>query len=166
MSREIILIAHDIRSCHNVGSLLRTADGVGVKKVYLTGYTPYPLDNLDNRLPHISKKINSQIQKTALGAEKIVDWVAETDVLSVLNQLSGKYSIVALEQNQLSVPLPSFHAPEKIAIILGSEVSGISDVILDQCEQIVEIPMQGTKESFNVVQAAAMMLYHIAYVSP
>jgi 23S rRNA (guanosine2251-2'-O)-methyltransferase len=68
--RDIILIGHNLRSCHNVGSLLRTAEGLGISKVYLTGYTPYPIptDSEDGRLPHEARKLHKQIQKTALGA--------------------------------------------------------------------------------------------------
>src|SRR5579871_6804873 len=81
MDRDIILIAHDIRSTHNVGSLLRTAEGMGVARVYFTGYTPYPsLATGDERLPHIAQKLTRQIQKTALGAESQVAWSHHTDV--------------------------------------------------------------------------------------
>ena len=69
--RDIILIAHNLRSCHNVGSLLRTAEGLGVQTVYLTGYTPYPLELGDTRLPHIATKLHKQIDKTALGLSLI-----------------------------------------------------------------------------------------------
>jgi 23S rRNA (guanosine2251-2'-O)-methyltransferase len=71
--RNIILIVHNVRSTHNVGSMLRSADGFAVEKVYLTGYTPYPATASDERLPHLRAKIGRQIQKTALGAEKSVD---------------------------------------------------------------------------------------------
>src|SRR5579863_6553497 len=102
-SRQIILIAHNVRSTHNIGSLLRTADGLGVKKVYLTGYTPYPLSKTDERLPHLAKKIDARIHKTALGAEKSVSWEHESDVFKVISKLrQDGFLVAALEQNSKS----------------------------------------------------------------
>ena len=97
--RDIILIAHDIRSCHNVGSLLRTADGLGVANVYLTGYTPYPLKATDTRLPHIAQKLAKQINKTALGAEVTQRWDQSDNIEPVLNQLHQEgYVIIGLNR--------------------------------------------------------------------
>ena len=84
--RDIILIAHDIRSCHNVGSLLRTAEGLGVTKVWFTGYTPFPKMEHDDRLPHIAEKLTKQIQKTALGAESSQSWEQQDDVITLLGK--------------------------------------------------------------------------------
>ncbi len=165
--RSIVLIAHDIRSCHNVGSLLRTADGFGVEHVYLTGYTPYPpIPGGDNRLPHLAAKIGQQIHKTALGAEESVAWTQQTDVLPLLEQLrSDGYVLAALEQAHASVSLPDFHAPTKVALLLGREVEGIDHELLKQVDVTLEIPMFGAKESFNVVQAAAAALYQLRFAS-
>jgi 23S rRNA (guanosine2251-2'-O)-methyltransferase len=164
MQRDIILIAHNLRSCHNVGSILRTAEGLGVKKVCLTGYTPYPASNNDKRMPHIVAKIDRQIQKTALGAEKTVDWEHEESVSDVINNLKAEgFQVIALEQTENSFPLAAFKTPEKIALIVGREVEGIEQEVLRLCDQAVEIPMLGKKESFNVVQAAAMALYHMRF---
>ena len=162
--RHIILIAHDMRSTFNVGSLLRTAEGLGVTKVYLTGYTPYPkLDN-DMRLPHISNKLDAQIDKTALGAHKSVEWEYCEDIESLLGVLEEKgFSLAALEQSQTSTPLPLFQPPDKIAILLGTEVTGVPVKILDRIPIHLEIPMAGRKESFNVVVAAAMATYHCKF---
>jgi tRNA G18 (ribose-2'-O)-methylase SpoU len=161
---DIVVIAHDIRSTHNVGSLLRTCEGLGVKKMYFTGYTPYPQMLKDSRLPHISKKLADQIHKTALGAEKLVEWSYCEDVLSCLDQLAASgYPIVALEQTPESVLLPELVVPEKIALLLGREVEGIEPEVLRACDYVIEIPMFGRKESFNVVQAAAMALYKLRF---
>ncbi|HSW85687.1 MAG TPA: TrmH family RNA methyltransferase [Candidatus Saccharimonadales bacterium] len=158
--RSLVLIAHNLRSAHNIGSLLRTAEGLGVDKVYLTGYTPYPSSPDDNRLPHISHKVNRQIIKTSLNAEKTIDWQHVSNVSKPLNDLKRNgFSIVALEQSEQAVQLPIYFPPDKLALIVGREVGGIEKQILDRCDQIVEIPMIGQKESFNVVQAAAMALY-------
>jgi 23S rRNA (guanosine2251-2'-O)-methyltransferase len=162
--REIIIIAHDIRSTHNVGSLLRTAEGLGVQTVYFTGYTPYPLHDGDQRLPHLAQKVHKQIQKTALGAETLVDWHYNEDVTAVIKELKATdYHMVALEQSPDSVKLPDFQPPEKMTILLGREVEGLSPELLALCAATIEIPMFGQKESFNVVQAAAMAVYHCRF---
>lgn len=162
--REIIVIAHNIRSTHNVGSIFRTCEGFGVKKIVLSGYTPYPKIDNDPRLPHISEKLTSQIHKTALGAEELVDFeYQETPDLGKL-KLAG-FTIVALEQAADSSALPGYQPPEKIALILGEEVDGISEDILKQCDEIIEIPMQGKKESFNVSVATGIALYAISSAS-
>lgn len=164
-AREIVVIAHDIRSTHNVGSLLRTCEGLGVSHIYFTGYTPYPLqENGETRLPHIAAKLAGQIHKTALGAEMLVHWSHETDVLSLLSELKLQgFQLVALEQTKDSIPLPSYHPSDKVALLLGREVEGIDPELLGRCDLAVEIPMSGQKESFNVVQAAAMALYAIRF---
>lgn len=164
MNPEIVLILHDIRSCHNVGSLLRTAEGLGVNKVYFTGYTPYPQKERDSRLPHLAVKITSQISKTALGAEKLVLWDTHSDVEQLIAELkeSGIH-IIALEQTSDATPLPTYTPANKIAVVLGREVEGIESSILKLADTTVVIPMYGKKESFNVVQAAAMCLYHCRF---
>lgn len=164
-SRNIVLIAHDIRSTHNVGSLLRTCEGLGVRHVYFTGYTPFPaLPDGDLRLPHIAQKLTKQINKTALGAENLVPWSHLDSAETCLARLRADgYQIVALEQTASSVKLPDFHAPHKVALLLGREVEGIDPVLLARCDITIEIPMFGRKESFNVVQAAAMTLYALRF---
>ncbi|MGC1177260.1 MAG: RNA methyltransferase [Candidatus Saccharimonadales bacterium] len=162
--RELVLIAHNLRSTHNVGSLLRTADGLGIQRVYLTGYTPYPLQAKDSRLPHLAHKIDRQITKTALGAEKTVSWEHEEDIFKIITDLHEQgFRVAALEQAGNSISLSDFKPPEKLALIVGREVEGIEPEILALCDQIVEIPMFGKKESFNVTQAAAMALYHLRF---
>lgn len=165
--RSIVLLAHDIRSCHNVGSLLRTADGFGVEHVYLTGYTPYPpLPSGDPRLPHLAAKIGRQINKTALGAESSISWTQQDDILPLLAKLkTAGYVLAALEQDEGSISLPEYHAPTKVALLLGREVEGIEQELLKQVDVTLEIPMFGTKESFNVVQAAAAALYQLRFAS-
>lgn len=164
--REIVLLVHDVRSTHNVGSLLRTAEGLGVAHVHFSGYTPFPLLEADPRLPHLAAKIDKQIQKTALGAERMVPWSVEPDVAAAIRQLkSAGYTVAALEQTAESIPLPGFQPPEKIAILLGREVEGIEPELLAECDVILEIPMFGKKESFNVVQAAAIALYHCRFAA-
>lgn len=164
MKHEIVVIAHNLRSTHNVGSLLRTADGLGVTGVFLTGYSPYPETPDDSRLPHERSKITRQIHKTALGAEQSVVWKHSDALQPVLVTLKKQgFTIAALEQHKGSVKLPNFTAPQRIAIIIGREVEGIEPEILKYCDVILEIPMRGQKESFNVVQAAAIAIYHLTF---
>jgi tRNA G18 (ribose-2'-O)-methylase SpoU len=162
--REIVVIAHDIRSTHNVGSLLRTCEGLGVTRLYFTGYTPYPAAPNDERLPHIAAKLDRQIHKTALDAERLVPWTYEPDLLHLLERLCSEgFTIAGLEQAPDSIALPAYHPPDKIAVLLGREVEGIDPALLARCDVTLEIPMDGQKESFNVVQAAAMVLYQCRF---
>ncbi len=164
---QLVLIAHNLRSAHNVGSLLRTADGLGVGKLYLTGYSPYPLHANDSRLPHLAAKINRQIAKTALGAERLTIWEHGPAIEPIITQLRHTGFVIAgLEQARGAIQLADFKPPGKLAIIVGREVEGIEQEILALCDQLLEIPMLGQKESFNVVQAAAMALYHCRFVGP
>jgi tRNA G18 (ribose-2'-O)-methylase SpoU len=157
---DIVVIAHNIRSTHNVGSLFRTAEGFGVTKIILSGYTPYPSMENDSRLPHIHEKLTAQIHKTALGAETMVPF-AYQEVPDLEALRSEGYRIVALEQALKSIPLATYEAPDKVALLLGEEVHGISNELLSECEDIIEIPMVGTKESFNVSVAAGIALYQL-----
>ncbi len=155
---DIVLIAHNIRSTHNVGALFRTAEGFGVSRIILSGYTPYPRTPGDTRLPHIADKLTAQIHKTALGAEQLVpfSYLGSPDIAALRHQ---GYRIVGLEQAAHSIHLPDYTAPDKIALILGEEVHGIPAHLLDHCDDIIEIPMSGKKESFNVSVAAGIALY-------
>jgi 23S rRNA (guanosine2251-2'-O)-methyltransferase len=166
--RSVVLIAHNLRSCHNVGSLLRTAEGLGVTRVYLTGYTPYPrpLVGAESRWPHIAAKLHKQIHKTALGAEETQPWEHYESIEAVMNDLRAQgFMIAAIEQAPKSIPLPNFSPPDNIALLVGREVEGIEPEVLTLCDEILEIPMFGRKESFNVAQAAAMGLYHSTFTA-
>lgn len=165
MSPRIYLIVHNVRSCYNVGSLLRTADAMAVDKIYLTGYTPYPKLPNDKRLPHIADKLSSQISKTALGAEHNVNWDHSENVLQLMKKLrSQSFIIAALEQSTEALKLPEYEATDKnIALIVGREVEGIEPEVLKLAELHLEIPMLGKKESLNVASAAAIALYHLRF---
>jgi 23S rRNA (guanosine2251-2'-O)-methyltransferase len=161
---NLIVIAHNIRSTHNIGAILRTADGFGVKEVWLTGYSPYPTQANDTRLPHLRDKITKQIHKTALGAEVSVVTRYVQDVATAFDELRQKgYSIVALEQDAQAIPLAAFKpATSRLAVLLGEEVAGVDATLLATCDAIVEIPMHGHKESFNVSVAAGIALYELS----
>lgn len=175
---EIIVIAHNIRSTHNVGAIFRTCEGFGVSKLILSGYTPYPDLSLhtsapscayidgevtthDPRLPHIREKITSQIHKTALGAEALVPFEYHESIALPALQQAG-YRIVALEQSATSTNLRDYHVPVRLALLLGEEVQGITSNLLAQVDDIVEIPMHGQKESFNVSVAAGIALFQLS----
>ncbi len=163
--KEIFVILHNIRSLHNVGSIFRTADAAGVKKIYLTGYTPAPTDRFG--------KIRPEITKTALGAEKTVEWEKSKDIGKLITNLKQKTRtdlvagqrqgrsllIVAVEQTPNSIDYKKFKPKYPLALIFGNEVRGISPQILKKCDKIIEIPMAGEKESLNVSVAAGIILF-------
>lgn len=164
---HVILIAHNVRSCHNVGSLLRTAEGLGVHRVLLTGYTPYPKCAGDPRLPHLANRIHNQIAKTALGAEETQAWEHFDNIEAVIAMLKKEGCLVAaVEQAPGSRMLPTYDPPQNIALLVGREVEGVEPEVLALCDLVLEIPMFGKKESFNVAQAAAMALYHCTFIKP
>lgn len=165
--RQLVLIAHNLRSAHNVGSVLRTAEGLGVGKLYLSGYSPYPPAPNDKRLPHLAQRADRQIAKTALGAEKFIDWQYRADIKALIHDLKKQgFTVAALEQSPYSTKLTDLQPPDKLALIVGRETEGIEPEILAVCDHVLEIPMFGRKESFNVAQASAMALYHFRFVRP
>lgn len=153
----ITVIAHNIRSAYNVGSIFRICDGFGVAKLILSGYTPYPRVKNDSRLPHIADGAHRQIVKTALGAENHVEFEYVADLKSWIEKTS--LPIVGLEQHPSSYPLPSYIPPKNFALLLGEEVNGIDTNLFEDCSAFIEIPMLGKKESFNVSVACGIALY-------
>ena len=164
---EMILAAHNIRSCYNVGAILRTAEGFGVKRVIMSGYTPRVHDK--NLLPHLREKLDREIHKTALGAEDMLDLYACDDIFGELENLKKDgWQIVGLENNISEVPLYRLDSSElgqalasKVVLVLGEEVNGIDYSLYDIIDLFVEIPMKGLKESFNVSVAAGIAMYGI-----
>src|SRR3990167_2131382 len=148
MRKEIYLILDNIRSRENVGSIFRTADAVGVLKIYLCGITP--------TLPH------EKISKTALGAETYVSWEYCKETWRLLAKLKkASINIVALEQTKESVDLFKFKPKFPLALVLGNEVRGLSPQIFRYCDKKIFIPMYGKKESLNVSVAAGVALYQL-----
>lgn len=156
----IQLILHNIRSTHNVGSIFRSAEGFGVTNIILSGYTPYPTYPGDTRLPHLAEKITKQIHKTALGAETMVPFVSWSEPDFAALRRDG-YVIAGLEQDERSIMLQAYQVPDKLVLLLGEEVAGISANLRSECDVLLEIPMQGHKESFNVSVAAGIALYQL-----
>ncbi len=164
MSPKIIVIAHNLRSCHNVGSLFRTCEGIKVENIYLTGYTPYPSSKTDQRLPHVTNRVEKQIDKTALGAQHTQRWKRLEMIEDAFTEVSSAgFTICALEQSEKSIVINKFKKPEKIALVVGNEVKGLDEAVLKSADAILEIPMYGNKESYNVIQSLAMALYSFRF---
>ena len=159
---KIIPVLCDIRSLHNVGSLLRTADGLGFDTVYTVGYTPHMKQPGDARLPHVIKRAESQLAKTALGAERAISnrHLATYDELFAELDTSG-YEIIGLETGKTAKNIFKFKPPGKLALLLGPELDGLSETVLAHCHEVVEIPMSGSKKSFNVAVAGGIALSYL-----
>ncbi len=144
----IIVVLDNIRSMHNVGAIFRTSDAFRVEKIWLCGITATP--------PH------RDIRKTALGAEESVDWEYAKTTKDALEHLKDT-QIYALEQAEESIELRDLEVPrnKKITVILGNEVDGVNEDLLDYCDGIIEIPQFGTKHSFNVSVSAGITLWEI-----
>ena len=164
---ELILVLDNIRSIYNVGAILRTAEGFGVSRVLLSGYTPRVHDM--SLLPHLRNKLDREIHKTALGAEDMLDIYSSDDIMSELKRLKDSgYQILGLENNIIDERLYSLCDPvlktklsNKVVLILGEEVHGIDNSLYDLIDLFLEIPMRGKKESFNVSVAAGIAIYVI-----
>lgn len=155
---KLSLILHDIRSAYNVGAIFRTADGAGVGKIYLSGYTPCPADGEKKYKTDADK----MIEKTALGAEKNIPWEKCEDLEKLLEKLSQeKIQVVALEKTDDAEDLKKFKPKFPVALILGNEVEGVAENILQKCDAVISIPMRGQKESLNVSVAAGIAMYEI-----
>jgi tRNA G18 (ribose-2'-O)-methylase SpoU len=149
MKENFVLIIPNIRSGHNVGALFRTADGAGVDKIYICGYSPVP--------PH------PQVDKVSLGAEKFVSWEYCKQTARLLKRLKTLgYNIIGLEQAKKSIYLYNWKPKFPLAVIVGNEKEGIPAKWLKYCDQIIDIPMRGKKNSLNVSVAGGIILYHIS----
>lgn len=163
----IILLAHNIRSTHNVGAFFRTCDGLGAEKIIFSGYTPYPKLEEDTRLPHFADKITRQVHKTALGAETTVDFERFEYIDDALSSVRGAV-IVALEQfkdskapSSVAESIALKHSGKDVVLVVGNEIHGVDESILKRADYVMEIPMKGNKESLNVSVATAIALYEL-----
>ncbi len=151
-----VAILDNLRSIHNVGSIFRTANAVGIEKIYLCGTTPTPLDK--------KGAPRNDFAKVSLGAEDIVAWEYIENTIDCVTKLhdEGMY-IIALEQDENSVDYKdiSLMGKQDIAFIVGHEVDGITRDVLTRVDRTVEIPMLGTKESLNVTIAFGVATYRI-----
>ena len=147
----LVLVLDDVRSMYNVGSLFRTADCFRLAGMALCGITACP--------PH------TEIHKTALGAEMTVDWQYFPTALQAVSYLKGRgYHVFSLEQTVGSIALQDFRtvSTERYALVLGNEVKGVAQEVVDASEGTIEIPQFGTKHSFNVSVSAGIAIWQIA----
>jgi tRNA G18 (ribose-2'-O)-methylase SpoU len=144
----VVAVLEDLRSVHNVGSIIRTCDALGVGLVVMVGLTPTPE--------------HPRLAKTALGAERVVPWVWRPDALSALRELHERgMRIVALEDSPSAVPLADACIDPPVALVIGNEVAGISSPVLDAADRHLVIPMRGIKTSMNVAVAFGIAAYAI-----
>jgi tRNA G18 (ribose-2'-O)-methylase SpoU len=160
MKTPITVVLENVRSAYNVGSIFRTSDAVNAQRVVCVGLTPYPkLVQSDPRLPHVAARAHRQIAKTALGAEVSVAFAYyPTTQEAIIKLRQGGHTIYALEQAKTSKGLFNFKPHFPCALIVGHETGGIKD--LQGVDEVLEIPMRGSKESLNVAVAAGIALYH------
>jgi len=156
--RKFYLILHRVRSAYNVGSMFRSADGIGVDKIFVTGFTQAP----SKKEYVLQTKAEKMLSKTALGADKYVPWEKVQNLGKLIDKLKKEnFKIVALEQNETSVDYRKFKIADKIALIVGNEPKGIDKRILKKCDSIIEIPMRGKKQSLNVAVALGIAGYKL-----
>jgi len=165
MKKNIVIVIDNLRSVENTGSIFRTADGLGVSKIFLIGTTPTPLDRFGRK--------RSDFAKVSLGAEETMDWEYSKEITPVLEELkSQNFKIMALEQDPRASKLEAINLPagrqdhklERLALIVGNEVEGVSKEALDLSDEIVEIGMDGNKESLNVSVATGIALFMLRYI--
>lgn len=158
--RSIVVLAHNLRSVFNVGSLLRTSDVFAVDGVYVTGFTPYPAQQEDERDPALRERLTKRIAKSAAGAEHTVPVTHRPDVTDLLGTLRDDgYRVAGLEIDSDAWSLPSYSPPERVALLLGDEVYGLDTETRRRCDDLLRIPMYGRKSSLNVSVAAGIALY-------
>jgi len=146
--KDIIVILDNIRSAYNVGAILRTADGAGVKKVYICGISP------DSNHP--------KVVKTALGAEEYVETRHFDTTLEAIDTARAEgYMITSVEQSEQSISIENIRNVAKVCLIFGNEITGINIEILKNSDRILEIPMFGKKNSLNVATTAGIVLYYL-----
>jgi 23S rRNA (guanosine2251-2'-O)-methyltransferase len=147
----VTILLDNVRSLHNVGSAFRTADAFRIEKIFLTGITGTP--------PH------REIEKTALGATTSVDWqYIEKPEAAVAQLKQLEYAIVAVEQTTESIPLQHFNPTkkEKICLVFGNEINGVSDEVIARCDMAIEIPQSGTKHSLNISVCLGIVVWTIS----
>lgn len=145
------VVVNNVRSLYNVGSIFRTADGVGIEKIWLCGITGIP--------PAL------KISKTALGAEKAIPWEYRRDPCSIIQELKEKgYEVVLLEQTQSSISYLDYQPRSPLCLVVGNEITGVGEDLLPHCDKAIEIEMAGLKNSLNVTVAFGIVAYHIRHL--
>ena len=153
-NRDVRILLHNIRSTHNVGSLFRTADAAGVSHIYISGYSPTPLDQFNRK--------RKDIAKVSLGAEDSVAWTKVGNVKNLIAELKIEgFSVIAIEQSDNSLDYKKVKIGDKVLIVVGNEVKGMSKDLLKLADVVAEIPMRGEKESLNVSVAFGIALFQL-----
>lgn len=151
---EVFVLLHDIRSVHNVGSMWRTANATGVNKIFLSGYTPQPIDRFGRE--------RKDFAKVALNSQNSVGWEYAENPLSLIKQLKKEgVFVVAIEQAKNSVDYKKAQIKKPVLFIVGNEVGGIPQKLLNLADIIAEIPMKGDKESLNVSVSFGVALFRM-----
>lgn len=148
--KPIVVVLDNIRSCNNIGSVFRTSDALLIEKIYLCGITATPP--------------NKEIHKTALDAEKSVEWEYFEETEEAVRKLRSEgWNVYAIEQVENSILLPEFRPGEneKVALVFGNEVKGVKQSVVNICDGSIEIPQYGTKHSFNISVSAGIVLWDI-----
>jgi tRNA G18 (ribose-2'-O)-methylase SpoU len=153
-NQESVVVLDNIRSVHNVGAIFRTADALGIDKIFLCGITPTPIDRFGRE--------RNDLHKAALGAEKSVSWKYHSSAFTCVEQLKAEgYSVVCVEQAKNSIDYKSVSPKNKTCFVFGNEVEGVSQDILGVADQIAEIPMSGEKESLNVSVTFGIVMFRV-----
>lgn len=152
--KDIRVLLHNIRSAHNVGAIFRTADALGVSRIYLSGYTPTPLDRFLRPV--------KEIAKTALGAELTIPWEYATSPAKFLRASKKEgCTVVGIEIDPRAVDYKTYIPGGCTLIVMGNEVRGLSPSLRTRCDVLLEIPMRGKKESLNVSTAFGIVLFRL-----
>lgn len=166
---DIFLLVDNVRSIYNVGSLFRLADAVGITKLYLTGYTPYPKWRNDNRPAYVAANTDKELRKTGLEGVNNVPWEHYENASKIVAKLKGGgVKIVVIEQLPESQNYLSYLKKLKgvpVCFIVGHEREGVRQELLDQADAAIEIPMFGKGKSLNVAMAATVVLYGLKEVN-
>ncbi|NTW75968.1 MAG: RNA methyltransferase [Candidatus Moranbacteria bacterium] len=158
MSHKLYLVLHDIRSAHNVGAMFRTADGTGVARVFISGYTQAPAKQGKQWMTDAEKSL----AKTALGAEYSVSWERAPDIHALIGRFQNEgISVVALETSESSIDYRLFIPEGDVALFVGNETEGVDNELLRSCDAVISLPMRGTKRSLNVSVAAGIALFSL-----
>lgn len=161
--RTIAVIAHNLRSVWNVGSVLRTSEVFAATRVYVTGFSPYPAQHADDpRDPKLQAQQTKRMGKAAAGAELTMPVTHLPEVEPLLDSLRADgYTVAGLEIDPGAVPVTDYRPPHRVAVLLGDEVRGIETPLRERCDVLLQIPMSGQKGSLNVSVAAGIALYHL-----
>ena len=148
---EIAVWLHNVRSAHNVGSIFRTADAAGISRIFLSGYTPTPIDRFG--------RAQKALVKTALGAERTVPWEYAKTPRHIIKKLKPRYHLIGIEQDPRAKDYRTRHPARDTVFVFGNEVRGLSGRVRELCDEIWEIRMRGKKESLNISVAAGIILF-------